>query len=103
VSALLAAMQRGITFRASPLKVGPRWKRSRAIVTARGGNTLHQAGEAGPGYLNRGLGTGMTGPIVARGATRWTSVIHIAPLSVFTFAIHGGFGCSLELTTQETG
>ena len=103
MSALLAAVQLGITFRASPLEIGSGSERSRAIVTARGGNTLHEAGEAGSGYLNRRLGTGMTGPIVVRDATRWTSVIHIAPLSVFTFAIHGGVRCSLELTTHETG
>jgi hypothetical protein len=50
--ALLAAMQRGIALGAVGFEVYTLWKGRRAAIASRRGDSLHQAGEAGPGNVD---------------------------------------------------
>jgi hypothetical protein len=88
VRALLAAVQRHVAFRARTRKVSSRGKRRRAIKTAGGGDVLHQAREAGAGYVD-----GRAGALGFRTVRPRTSglavVIHVSVLSILAITVHG--------------
>src|SRR5450432_2721556 len=53
---LFAAMQRNAAFGASACEINSFRQRRRAVVAAGGGDMLHQARQAGAGYINRRAG-----------------------------------------------
>lgn len=91
VRALLAAVQRCIALRASPVEIDTRRQRRRTIKTARGRNRLHEPRQARASYVNRQFRTRLAWAVVAPEAPFGPVRIHVAVLSILTVAVHGGF------------
>jgi hypothetical protein len=95
VSALLAAMQSGVTLRTRPTKVDVRGEHGRTIVAARSCYYLNQPRQTGTGNVQRRARTLRSWPLVAAGISLagifggiTTAGILIAVLFILTIAFH---------------